>query len=43
MSMFAAEGGAIDAADHANGTSFARLVQSFARLVQRFTALRIVG
>ena len=35
MSMFAAEGRAIDAADHSNGTCFARLVQ-------RFTALQIV-
>ena len=35
MSIFAAEGRAIHAADHANGTCFARLVQ-------RFTALRIV-
>ena len=35
MSIFAVEGRAIHAADHANGTCFARLVQ-------RFTALRIV-
>jgi putative ABC transport system substrate-binding protein len=35
LSIFAARGRAIHAADHANGTCFARLVQ-------RFTALRIV-